>query len=69
MSAARDPFQPSLPAAGEPGRLSTVWGLQPGWPCRHCGHPLGPIRNQATLTATAAVACCNCDQPGGTTPA
>jgi hypothetical protein len=69
MTAARDPFQPSLPAAGEPGRLSTTSALQPGWPCRHCGHPLGKIQNQSNHLMTRYVACCNCDQPGGTTPA
>lgn len=50
-----DPFQPSLPAKGEPGRLSAASVLQPGWPCRHCRRPL--------RQRVAAIVCNYCDFP------
>lgn len=51
------------------GRLTNLRPLQAGWPCRHCGHPLAFVRNQATGQPSTILACCHCDnpQPEGTT--
>lgn len=51
----KDPFQPSLPAVSEPGRLSSASPLRPGWDCRHCRRPLKARKSM--------VVCSFCDYP------
>lgn len=66
-----EPLQPATPGPSHCGRLTKYSPLRAGWPCRHCGHPLGLVRNQATGRPSTVLACCHCDnpQPEGTTPA
>jgi hypothetical protein len=64
-----EPLRPATPSPGHFGRLTKYSPLQTGWPCRHCEHPLGYVRNQATGQPSTVLACCNCDNPKGTTPA
>jgi hypothetical protein len=65
-----EPLTPAQPAPSHCGRLTRYRPLQAGWPCRHCGHPLGRVWNQVTSQLSTVLACCHCDnRPEGTNPA